>query len=329
LEYVQSELANFAGDGLPWLLLALFALSICLILWRMNRIVHRAAKGSALSALLLPYCSGLGNLFLVWSLLKNEAAPKALIINAWTNNLNSLCLLLALPALIWGMNLNAHSRAKKALQKAKAQRISLSLSLVALICFSLLVWAFGHDGALNRSDGYWLVGLFLAWQCFRYYELRKENEPRKADWHPMLVIDMALILAGGFTILITVDGIVGQILAQTKGTFRADRLGLITGVLMLLPNTILALYYGWQQSAARVYCSQVGDGQISIPLSLGLFAIFEPITVPDFFANGLLFIATVALVHLICCLLLNELPKLVATGLVAVYSYGLYILFTL
>jgi cation:H+ antiporter len=251
------------------------------------------------------------------------------MINAWTNHLTGLCLVIALPTLIWGLRLSAKSRSKKALQESQSQRISLSLSLVAMVLFNLTLWTLGHDKEISRFDGFWLIGLFLSWQCFRYYELLKEVKQQSRDWHPMLVIDIALILTGSIVALLSTDGIVSGILAEKESILRADRLGLLTGVFMLLPSAGIALYYGWKQDSALIYRTQLSGGQISMPLSIGLFAIFKPITVLNFIEDGLLFITTVALVHLICVLLLSELPKLVAAGLVAAYSYALYLQFTL
>ena len=43
---------------------------------------------------------------------------------------------------------------------------------------------------------------------------------------------------------------------------------------MVLPNAMLALYFGWRRKPEVVYSSQVGDGHICLPLCVGIFAAF-------------------------------------------------------
>lgn len=286
---------------------------------------NRGVEGTVLGTLFMPYFSGLGNLIFVAVVLNRNGPAEEVAINSWTNNLTNLGLLLALPALIWGLDLNASSRAKKAQRDSKLHRLSLALTLVAMIFFSLTVWVLGQDGTIDRFDGFALVGLFAFWQCFHVFEVLKENTRQNSAWHPMIVIDVVLILTGSFATLLAVDGIVSAILAQDGGFVSGEQLGLLTGWLMVLPNAVLALYYAWKRRGDVVYSSQVGDGHICIPLCIGLFAIFKPMPLPDFFQNGLLFISAVAGVHLLCVVLLRGLPKLVAAGMLAVYGYALYV----
>lgn len=325
MENLQTEIANLGGAWTPWLLVALFLLSSLLIIWRLELMSHRGVEGTVLGTLFMPYFSGLGNLIFVLVVLNRDGPAEEVAINSWTNNLTNLCLLLALPALLWGLSLNASSRAKKAQRDSKLHRLSLALTLVAMIFFSLTVWVLGQDGTIDRFDGFALVGLFVFWQCFHVFEVLKENTRQKSVWHPMIVLDVLLILAGSFVTLLAVDGIVSLIMAREAGFFSGNQLGLLTGWLMVLPNGVLAFYYAWKRRGDVVYSSQVGDGHICIPLCIGLFAIFKPMPLPAFFLNGLLFISAVALVHLLCVVLLRGLPKLVAAGMLAVYGYALFV----
>jgi cation:H+ antiporter len=325
VENLQTEITNFGGAWTPLWLVMLFLLSSLLILWRLELMSHRGVEGTVLGTLFMPYFSGLGNLLFVIVVLQRDGLAEEVAINTWTNNLTNLSLLLAIPALIWGLDLNASSRAKKAQRDSKLHRLSLALTLVAMIFFSLTVWVLGEDGTIDRFDGLALVGLFVFWQCFHVFEVLKENTRQNSAWHPMLMVDVILILAGSFVTLLAVDGIVSAILAEDRGFVSAEQLGLLTGWLMVLPNAVLAFYYAWKRRADVVYSSQVGDGHICIPLCIGLFAIFKPMPLPVFFQNGLLFLASVAGVHLLCVVLLRGLPKLVAVGLLAVYAYALYV----
>lgn len=306
-------------------MVVLFLLSSLLIIWRLELMSHRGVEGTVLGTLFMPYFSGLGNLLFVIVVLQRDGPAEEVAINAWTNNLTNLALLLAIPALIWGLELNASSRSKKAQRDSKLHRLSLALTLVAMIFFSLTVWVLGQDGMIDRFDGLALVGLFVFWQCFHVFEVLKENTRQNSAWHPMIVIDLVLILAGSFATLLAVDGIVSAIMAREGGFISGQQLGLLTGWLMVLPNAVLAFYYAWKRRADVVYSSQVGDGHICIPLCIGLFAIFKPMPLPAFLQNGLLFLSAVAGVHLLCVVFLRGLPKLVALGLLAVYGYALYI----
>jgi cation:H+ antiporter len=285
---------------------------------------HRGVEGTVLGTLFMPYFSGLGNLIFVGVVLTQNGPAEEVAINSWTNNITNLCLLLALPALIWGLELKPDSRAQKAVRDSKLNRLSLSLTLVAMIFFSLIVWVLGQDGHIDRFDGFALVGLFLFWQCFQIFEVLKENTRTNSSWHSLIVFDIALILIGSFVTLLAVDGVVTAIL-QSEGSFIGpQQLGLLTGWLMVLPNAVLAFYYAYIRKADVVYSSQVGDGHICIPLCIGLFAIFKPMPLPAFFDVGLLVLAGVALLNLLCITLLGRLPRFVALGLLAAYGYSLY-----
>ncbi len=285
---------------------------------------HRGVEGTVLGTLFMPYFSGLGNLIFVAVVLSKNGPAEEVAINSWTNNVTNLCLLLALPALIWGLDLKPSSKAKKAVRESKLHRLSLALTLVAMIFFSLIVWVLGQDGRIDRFDGFALVGLFLFWQCFHVFEVLKENTRSNSSWHPAIVLDIGLIMLGSFLTLISVDGIVDAIL-NSKGSFIGPKqLGLLTGWLMVLPNAVLAFYYAWKRRADVVYSSQVGDGHICIPLCIGLFSIFKPMPLPTFFSQGLLFLAGAALLNLLCVVLLGKLPKYVALLLIAAYGYSLY-----
>ena len=261
-------------------------------------------------------------------MLREKGPSEAIAVNCWTNNITNLCLLLALPALIWGLRLESASKAKKAVRESQLSRLSLALTLIAMAFFSLTVWVLGEDGSIDKQDGFALVGLFLFWQCFHIFEVLKENTRTGSSWSPMIVIDVLLILVGSFITLLSVEGIVALIMRSPGGFFNTDQLGLLTGWLMVLPNAVLAFYYAWRQQGEIVYSSQVGDGHICIPLCIGLFAIFQPIKMPELFSQGLLTIAALASLHLLCVLFFRGLPKWASILLLAVYGGTLYLQLT-
>ncbi len=328
MQTIQAQIEVIGGAWTPLVLVGIFLLSSLLILWRLELMSHRGVEGTVLGTLFMPYFSGLGNIIFVAVVLQQNGPASEVAINSWTNNLTNLCLLLALPSLLWGVDLSANSRAKKAQRESKLHRLSLCLTLIAMIFFTMVVWVLGQDGRIDRLDGITLVGLFFFWQCFHIFEVLKENTLGNSAWHPMILVDVVLILFGSFASYIAVDGIVSLIMERNEGFLSKDQLGLLTGWLMVLPNAVLAFYYARKGRGDIVYSSQVGDGHICIPLCIGLFAIARPMPLPEFMGNGLLFVAIVAGVHLLCVALLRGLPKLVAAGLVAVYGYVLYLLVT-
>ena len=296
-----------------------------IILWRLELMAHRGVEGTVLGTLFMPYFSGLGNLIFVMVVLQQNGPAEEVAINAWTNNLTNLCLLLALPALIFGITLAPKSQAKQIKRESNIHRLSLVLTLVAMIFFTLAVWALGQDGEIDHFDGYALVGLFLFWQCFHIYEVLKENTQSGKSWHPMIVVDVGLILLGSLLTLFAVDGLVDKILQTNDGFLSSSQLGLLTGWLMVLPNAVLAFYYAGKQQGSVVYSSQVGDGHICIPLCIGLFAIFRPMPLSDLMARGLLLIVAVACVHLLCVVLFKRIPYLIAITLIAIYGCVLFL----
>jgi hypothetical protein len=67
---------------------------------------------------------------------------------------------------------------------------------------------------------------------------------------------------------------------------------------MVLPNAILALYYGWRRKLEVVYTSQVGDGHICMPLCVGIYALFQPLELPAVFTQGVYLLGGATAVHL-------------------------------
>ncbi len=90
---------------------------------------------------------------------------------------------------------------------------------------------------------------------------------------------------------------------------------------MVLPNALLAFFYAARRRADIAYASQIGDGHICIPLCLGLGALVQPIAVPAFFETGALILVGAALVHALCLLLADGLPRWMGWPLLAAYVW--------
>jgi cation:H+ antiporter len=97
-----------------------------LMIWRLNSVLEQGLEGTALGTLVMPYCSGLGNLIFVFILLKGHGDAREIMTNCLVNNTTNLTLILALPALIWGLNLAPVAVTKdgkpKRVKKTRKQR---------------------------------------------------------------------------------------------------------------------------------------------------------------------------------------------------------------
>src|SRR5207302_10385368 len=106
------------------------------------------------------------------------------------------------------------------------------------------------------------------------------------------------------------------------GFVSAKNLGWLSGWLMVLPNGVLAMYYGWKRQPEIVYTSQVGDGHICIPLCIGIFALYSPpMVVPHFFNLGIYLLVGATLVHFFFVALFGQLPRFMGWVLLAAYGF--------
>jgi cation:H+ antiporter len=139
----------------------------------------------------------------------------------------------------------------------------------------------------------------------------------------MVVIDLPLLLAGSYAVYVTTGWLVNWVQSSENGFVSAKHLGWLSGWLMVLPNGLLALYYGIKRRAEVVYTSQIGDGHICIPLCIGVFALFRPIPMPDFFQLGVWLLVGAVAVHFFFIAAFGRLPRIV--GALLVCSYGVFL----
>ncbi len=319
------------GHCAPWLFLALFIAASFLMIWRLEAMSGRGFEGTVLGTLVMPYCSGLGNLIFAFILGRNGGSGTDVMTNSLVNNVTNMTLVLGLPAIIWGIKVlpakNKNSAGKKSKGAGKTQelnRLSLLLTLTAVLFFTGAVWALGRKGTLNFNDGLVLVGLFLFWQCFHVFDVLKSNVRQGKSLGWTLPFDLALLAIGAYGIYISTDWLVDWISHIHTGFISAKHLGWLSGWLMVLPNAVLALYYGWRKQPETVYASQVGDAHVSIPLCLGIYTLYHTMAMPGFFHVGMFILLGATLLHLFCVALLGQLPRAVGWALVAAYGVFLY-----
>ena len=326
-----SEAIDAFGLTTVWTYLALFLATSLLMIWRLEALLDHGLQGTALGTLVMPYCSGLGNLIFVSVVASGRGPVGEVLTNCLVNNVTNLTLLLGLPALIWGLSLatpkkkSARTAGKKAGADAAVtehiNRLSLLLTLTAVLFFSGVTWALGADGTLDASDGLVLVALFLFWQSFQVYDVLKHNVSQRRSFGPLFYLDVFFLILCAYGQYVSIDWLVSWLTAQKGGFINVSHLGWLSGWLMVVPNALLAFFYAARRRADIVYASQVGDGHICIPLSIGLCALIKPIAVPHLFNLGLGILMSAALVHALCVMIGKGLPRWMGWPLLATYGW--------
>jgi cation:H+ antiporter len=305
--------------------MGLFFVASFIMVWRLECMSRRGFGGTALGTLVMPYCSGLGNLMFVFVIGMNRGPGKEVLVNSLVNNVTNLTLLLGLPAIFWGMTVvDRKCRLKKEVQSQRINRLSLLLTIAAVLFFTGAVWALAQDGVLDFGDGLVLIGLFVFWQAFQVYDVLKTNLSQKQTLSCWLLLDFAILMIGAVGLFVSIEWLVEWISGLKSGFVSADQMGWLSGWLMVLPNALLALYYGWKRQADIVYSSQIGDGHICIPLCIGLSALLHSIEVPEFLTFALIILAVSAIVHVLLVGLLGRLPRWIGGALILAYGVFVY-----
>jgi cation:H+ antiporter len=320
-----------AGAWAPWLFLLMFLAASFLMIWRLEAMNATGFEGTVLGTLVMPYCSGIGNLIFAFVLGVKGGSGAEVLTNCLVNNVTNLTLLIGLPTIIWGMNGASAGKpkaSKKKLQKENQERrinrLSTLLTLTAVLFFTGAVWALARHGRLDFFDGLVLIGLFLFWQCFHVFDVLKSKVLKNESFGWMLPVDLALLAAGAYGIYLSTDWLVDWVSKIPTGFVSVKYLGWLSGWLMVVPNGLLAFYYARRGNPEVVYTSQVGDGHICIPLCIGIFALYHPIQSPPFFQTGLYILLVVAGLHLAVVAVFGRLPRLIGWVLTGAYGVFLY-----
>jgi len=329
------DLIDSLGLTSVWIYVGLFLVASLVMMWRLEAMLDDGLEGTALGTIIMPYCSGLGNLIFVGLMVSRGGPATDVLTNCLVNNVTNLTLLLGLPAVIWGLTVvpaKAGGRAARGSRSGKAggdtapqiNRLAVLLTLAAVLFFTGAVWVLGADGRLDRQDGMILTGLFLFWQCFQVFDVLKHNIRQRTSFGALFYFDAFVVLVCAYGLYVSIDWLVNWLSHQQGGFVNASHLGWLSGWLMVLPNALLALYWGWKRRPDIVYSSQIGDGHICIPLGLGLCALFVPVAVPGFFITGLLLLLGAAVVHAVFLFAQGGLPRWAGWLFIAAYAWFLY-----
>jgi cation:H+ antiporter len=320
-----------SGIWAPWCFLGLFIIASFVMIWRLEAMNASGVEGTVLGTLVMPYCSGMGNLIFAFLLGIKGGPGSEVLTNCLVNNVTNLTLVIGLPTIIWGMSFKPKEKPKASKKKKRAaeqehkiHRLSLLLTLTAVLFFTGAVWALARHNQLDVFDGIVFVSLFLFWQCFHVFDVLRSNVRQNKSFSWMLPVDLLLLAVGAYVLYVSTDWLVDWISKIQSGFISAQYLGWLSGWLMVLPNALLAFYYGWRGNPEVVYTSQIGDSHICIPLCIGIYALYRPITAPPFFQTGLFILICAAAVHIAMVALFGRLPRLMGWLLIAAYAVFLY-----
>jgi cation:H+ antiporter len=322
IENIQGYLVH------PLILLAVFVAASLMMIWRLHAMESKGFEGTVLGTLIMPYCSGFPNLVFAY-VMSSAASNGGLVIeNSLVNNATNLTLILGLAAIFGSAAVikkgGSKRQARLHAEFHRINRLNLLVTLTALFLFTGTLWALAKDGVLDFYDGLVLVGLFLFWQVLHVFEVLKDNIRKDKAFHWSLLIDLVLLGASAYCVYFSVEHLVDWVKTNNSPYLSFARLGWFSGLLMVVPNAFLALYYTRIGRQDIVLSSQIGDGHICIPMCIGLFAIFNPIKVPDFFQTGAFVILGAGVVHFLSLAFLGRVPRTVGFGLVCVYALFLY-----
>lgn len=298
-------------------------LASALMIWRLQAIEGKGFEGTVVGTLIMPYCSGFANLVFAYVMSREGGKGTTVIENCLVNNATNLTLILGLTTLVFATKGGKAKATKAAVQEQRIHRLELLFTLVALFLFTGTLWALAKDGVLDLYDGLVLVGLFLFWQVLHVFEILKNNVRKSRSFQWTILIDLVLIGIAAYGVYYSVNFLVDWIGTVKSPFFSEKNLGFISGMLMVVPNAFIALYYGYVGRQDIVVTSQVGDGHICIPMCIGLFALFDPIRIPSFFQIGVQVIAAAAVLHFLSIALMGRLPR--ALGVVLLAGYGVFV----
>jgi cation:H+ antiporter len=305
-----------------WQLLLCFLACSLLMINRLNSVEKNGFEGTLIGTLIMPYFSGFPNLCFAYLILKNPVNTSVVLENCLVNNITNLTLILALPCLFWGLDLFKSKDSDAS--NLKINHLSLLLSILALIFFSIATLFVSKDGQIDQFDGMLLVALFFFWQLFHVFDVLKNNTRQHRKIKKKIIFDFIIIGLCAWGIFSSIENLLEWITTSEQAKSLQPHLGLLSGLLMVIPNAFLAVYYAAIHRSEIAYSSQIGDCHICIPLCIGLFAIFSPITVGPSLETTLFIIIGASAGHFLFTALFGRLPRFAGITLACLYVFFFY-----
>jgi len=304
--------------------LILFFIVQFIMIKKLSSLESKGLEGTVVGTLIMPYCSGVSNLIFAIVLGRSGMSGIPVLENCLVNNVTNMTLILGATALFCPLFIRSASRKGKLLEKEKLNQLSLILTVVASIFFTGVLWALAKDGELNFSDGLVLVGMFIFWQILHVIEVLKRNIKKKNSFHILFYADLVIIALCVYLTYISIEYLVEWFTQTGMRYIPAASLGWISGIVMVVPNALLAVYYAAIDRGEIVYSSQVGDGHICIPMCIGLFTLFNSTAIPGFFTDGIMVLFAAGVLHLILISFSGKLSRFSGGLLICGYGWFIY-----
>ncbi len=305
-----------------WQLILCFLACSFLMIFSLGAVEKNGFEGTIIGTLVMPYFSGFPNLCFAYLLAQKGSDGAAVLENCLVNNVTNLTIILAVPSLLWGLNL--FKKTKHSENDAKIHHLSLLLSISAMIFFASALYIVSKDGTIGSTDGMLLIGFFFFWQLFHVFDVLKNNTRKSRKIKKRIFFDFTIIGICAWGIFSSIDSLILWISTHGSGFFNNTNIGFLSGILMIVPNAFLALYYAAVKRSEIAYSSQIGDCHICIPLCIGIFSIFSPITIPSSFNLAIYIIMGAAAGHFFFTAFLGKLPRLAGAALGLFYAYFIY-----
>src|ERR1041384_8306704 len=83
------------------------------MIWALEAMNAGGMEGTVLGTLIMPYCSGIGNLIFAFVVGRNGGPGSEVMTNALVNNVTNMTRLIGLPAIFWGLRVMPEWKRKK------------------------------------------------------------------------------------------------------------------------------------------------------------------------------------------------------------------------
>jgi len=321
----------------PFHYLVIFCLVQYVLINRLNSLENRGFEGTEIGTLVMPYCSGVANIIFVYVVAESSLSGVAIIENCVVNNVTNLTFILGMTTFIYPITIVSRSIQKsksvkkrllnqRKVIKTKIDQVNLTATTVTLLFFTCVLWALSKDRVLNEMDGLVLLSMFLFFQVHQVLDARKKGLRinRNVITKKYLLVNFMILAMCAYISYLALDELTGWFSQFSEAHFDKNYLGWVSGVLMVIPNALLAVYYAKIDKGEIAYSSQIGDCHICIPLCIALFTFYRDIHIPDFFNTGIMILMLAGVLHLLLIFFRGRLTRPVGLLLITGYIYFLY-----
>lgn len=321
----------------PFHYLVVFCVVQYLLINRLNSLEKKGFEGTEIGTLVMPYCSGIANIIFVYVVARSSLSGLAVIENCMVNNVTNLTFILGVTTFFYPITIvsrppEAHHSLKQMMVnrqmviKTKIDQVNLTGTAITLLFFTGVLWALSQDRVLDNMDGLVLLAMFLFFQVHQVLEARKKGLRinRVVITRKYLVANFIILAVLAYVSYLSLEHLTTWFSTFSQAHFNKNYLGWVSGVLMVIPNALLAVYYARNNKGEIAYSSQIGDCHICIPLCIALFSFYRDIRIPDFFNTGILILITAGAIHLLLIMIRGRLTRYVGFLLITGYAYFLY-----